>query len=120
MKSSGTLSSLKELLIRLAKLYIESAKLTLTEKLTLLLSAALLVIVALVLGVFALAFFAGAAVEALELVMEPWLSYLILGGIFLVLMLLAIFLRKQLFVDPIARFISRLIFEVHPREDSEE
>lgn len=119
MKSSGTLSSLKELLIRLCRLYIENAKLTLTEKLTLLLSAALLVIISLVFGVFALAFFAGAAIEALELVMEPWLSNLILGGVFVLFMLLTFILRKSLIPNPIARFISRMIFDVHPQDDPE-
>jgi len=118
MKSSGTLSSLKELLIRLCRLYIENAKLTLTEKLTLLLSAALLII-SLVFGVFALAFFAGAAIEALELVMEPWLSNLILGGVFVLFMLLTFILRKSLILNPIARFISRMIFDVHPQDDPE-
>lgn len=119
MKSSGTLSSLKELLIRLCRLYIENAKLTLTEKLTLLLSAALLVIISLVFGVFALAFFAGAAIEALELVMVPWLSYLILGGVFVLLMFLTVCMRKTLIINPIARFISRLIFDVQPKDDPE-
>lgn len=119
MKSSGTLSTLKELLIRLCRLYIENAKLTLTEKLTLLLSAALLVIIALVFGVFALACFAGAAIEALELVVVPWLSYLILGCVFVLFMLLTVCMRKTLIINPIARFISRLIFDVQPKDDPE-
>ena len=68
---------------------------------------------------FALAFFAGAAIEALELVMVPWLSYLILGGVFVLLMLLTVCTRKTLIINPIARFISRLIFDVQPKDDPE-
>lgn len=111
MKSSGTFSSLKELVFRLVRLYVENTKLTLTEKLTVLLSAALVVVIALVLGLFSLAFFASAAVSALEMAMSTWLSYLIIGAFFIVLIFIVILCRKQLIVNPIARFISRLVFE---------
>lgn len=119
MKSSGTVSTFKDLTIRLIRLYIENAKLTLAEKLTLLLSAALVVVIALVLGIFALAFFAGAAVEALELVMVPWLCYLILGGFFVLLIVAILILKKPLLINPIARFMSKLIFEVSSKKSSD-
>ena len=104
MKSSGTFTTIKDLILRLASLYIENAKLNIAEKLTLVLSAALLLIVA-------LAFFTGAALEALELVMDPWLSYLIMGCIFAGLIIVAVVLRKTLFVNPIARYLSKVIFD---------
>ena len=111
MKSSRTFTTIKDLIVRLASLYVENAKLNIAEKLTLVLSAALLLIVALVLGIFALAFFTGAALEALELVMEPWLSYLIMGCVFVGLIIVAVLLRKTLFVNPIARYLSKVIFD---------
>lgn len=111
MKSSGTFTTIKDLIVRLASLYVENAKLNIAEKLTLVLSAALLLIVALVLGIFALAFFTGAALEALELVMDSWLSYLIMGCIFVGLIIVAVVLRKMLFVNPIARYLSKVIFD---------
>lgn len=111
MKSSGTFTTIKDLIVRLASLYVENAKLNIAEKLTLVLSAALLLIVALVLGIFALAFFTGAALEALELVMDPWLSYLIMGCIFVGLIIVAVVLRKMLLVNPIARYLSKVIFD---------
>ena len=111
MNASGTFQTLKELITRLVRLYLESAKLTLAEKMTLLLSAALILIIVLVLGIFALAFFAGAAVEALQLVLEPWLSNLLLGGFFLIIIMLVFLLRKPSIINPIAKFLSRLMFE---------
>ena len=112
MKSSEKFSTLKETLLRLLRLYLENAKLTLSEKLTMLFSAALIVVIALVLGIFALAFFAGAAVEALQLAMMPWLSYLIMGFFFILLIFGVIMLKKSLIVNPIARFISRFVFDI--------
>jgi len=111
MKASDTFTTIKDLIIHLGSLYVENAKLNITEKLALVLSAALLLVVALVLGVFALAFFTGAALEALELVVDPWLSYIIMGAVFIALIALAVLFRKSLFVNPISRYLSRVMFD---------
>lgn len=111
MKASDTFTTIKDLIIHLGSLYVENAKLNITEKLTLVLSAALLLVVALVLGVFALAFFTGAALEALELVVDPWMSYIIMGAVFIALIVLSVVFRKSLFVNPIARYLSRVMFD---------
>lgn len=111
MKASNTFQSLKDRVVRLLSLYAESAKLTVAEKLTMLLSAGVILIVTLVLGVFALAFLSGALIELLELVVVPWASYLILGGVFILLIVVLALFRKALVVNPIARFISKLVFD---------
>ncbi len=111
MKASNTFQSLKDQVVRLLSLYAESAKLTVAEKLTMLLSAGVILIVTLVLGVFALAFLSGALIELLELVVVPWASYLILGGVFILLIVVLALFRKALVVNPIARFISKLVFD---------
>lgn len=123
MKASGkipqTIHTLAELVKRLISLYIESVKLTAAEKLTVVLSAGVLLIVALILGIFSLAFISGACIELLALVLPAWASYAILGGFFLLLVVIAILLRKQLVVNPIARFVSRLVFESHEDKDED-
>lgn len=115
MNSSGkiphNLQTLATLAKRLLSLYIESAKLTAAEKLTVIMSAGVLLIVTLVLGVFALAFLSGACIELLALVLPAWASYAILGALFLLLGILTLTLKKQLVIDPIARFVSKLVFD---------
>lgn len=115
MKMSGnisnTISSLKEQLARIVRLYLDNVKLTVSEKLTVVFSSAVLLVTLLVLGIFALAFLSGAIVELLALVLPQWACYAICCGMFLVIILLVMVFRKYLIVDPIARFVSRLVFE---------
>lgn len=124
MKASGripqTIHSLADLLKRLVSLYIESVKLTAAEKLTVVLSAGVLLIVALVLGIFALAFISGACIELLALVLPAWASYSILGGFFLLLVIGVLVFRKTLVVNPIARFVSKLVFENNVGNDKDD
>ncbi len=112
----NTISSLKEQLTRIVKLYLDNVKLTVSEKLTVVFSSAVLLITLLVLGIFALAFLSGAIVELLALLLPQWACYAICCGMFLVIILLVTLLRKTLIVDPIARFVSRLVFE-HDHND---
>ena len=104
-KIPQTIHTLADLTKRLISLYIENVKLTAAEKLTVVMSAAVLLVVALVFGIFMLAFLSGA------LVLPAWASYAILGGFFLLLVVLVIAFRKHIIVNPIARFVSRLVFD---------
>lgn len=117
MKSSGklpqTIHTLAGLIKRLISLYVENVKLTAAEKLTVVLSAAVLLVISIVLGIFALAFVSGACIELLAMVLPAWASYAILGGFFISLVILAMVFRKPLIVNPIARFVSKLVFENH-------
>ena len=63
---SETISSVKKILLRLGRLYLENAKLTVAEKLTVVFSAATLLLIVLVLTIFALAFLSGAILERCE------------------------------------------------------
>jgi len=113
--SSGTpgkFDALKASLKRLFSLYLESAKLTATEKLTLLLSAAVMFISAFTLTTIALAFVAVALMQLLELVLSPIAAASILAGCFFLLALLVYLLRKPLIINPIARFLSKLIMDI--------
>ena len=97
---------------RLISLYIENAKLTAAEKLTLLFSGAVVFVIGFILIMFSLAFLAVALLELLQLAMSPIASSAIIGGIFLVLAVLLIALRKTLVINPMARFLSKLIMDI--------
>ena len=114
----NTISTVKELLLRLARLYLDNVKLTVTEKLTVVFSAATLLLILLVLGIFALAFLSGALVAALALVLPQWACYLICAGVFIVIAVVIVSMRKSIIVNPIARFVSRLVFEHGQGENS--
>lgn len=110
--ATGKFQALKSSMRRMASLYIENAKLTAAEKLTLLLSASVVFVVGFILTMFALAFMAVALLNLLETAMSPVASSAIIGGIFLVLAILLWFLRKPLVINPMARFISKLIMDI--------
>ncbi len=116
-KIPHTISTGKELLLRLFRLYLDNVRLTVAEKLTVVFSAAIVFVSLLVLGIFALAFFSGAMVQLLALVLPQWACYSICFGFFALLMLLIVTLRKWIIVNPIARFVSRLVFEQGQKED---
>lgn len=119
-KIPHTFSTGKELLLRLIRLYLDNVRLTVAEKLTVVFSAAVVLISLLVLGIFALAFFSGAMVQLLALVLPQWVCYAICFGFFVLLMILVLTLRKWVIINPIARFVSRLIFEEKENEKSHE
>lgn len=109
---NGKFNALKSSFMRLVSLYIESAKLTAAEKLTLLLSAAVLFITAFTLVTIAIAFGAVALLQLLELALSPIAAAAILAGFFLLLALLIYLLRKPLVINPTAKFMSKLIMDI--------
>lgn len=115
----SNIADIRSSLRRLVALYVENAKLTAAEKLTLLLSGAVLFVIALVFITFALIFGAVAIYQLMALSMSPIVAAAILAGAFVLLVILAFLLRKPLIVDPIARFISRLIMDIGRTADKE-
>ncbi|MDE6282377.1 MAG: hypothetical protein K2L97_00125 [Muribaculaceae bacterium] len=111
--SSGSkFQAMKSSLKRLISLYIENAKLTAAEKLTLLISAAVMFITIFILTNIAMIFVAIALLQLLELALSPVASAAIMGGFFLLLVALVFLLRKPLIINPIARFMSKLIMDI--------
>ncbi len=43
--------------------------------------------------------------------LEPCWTYLIVGGLYILLAIVCFLLRRQLIIDPIARYISRVILD---------
>lgn len=87
----------------------EDIKLTVSEKITILLSTLIVCIVITVLGTAALLFLTFSAAHWIgDLIGLPW-AYLIIAGIYLVLIAVVALLRKQLIIDPVSRFITKVI-----------
>lgn len=93
------------------RLELEYAKLTIAEKLTLLMSTLILGFVCLLLGVVVLIMLAFSLAEAFRLIMNPALAYLSTAGAICVLLVLLYLLRKPLLLNPIARLITRVFFD---------
>lgn len=93
------------------KLRIEYGKLTVTEKLIMIISSLALGLICVFLGVVALFFLSLSAVDWMALSIGHGWATLIMCGIYLVIILILVLLRKPLFVNPIARLISRIILK---------
>lgn len=96
------------------KLYVENLKLLSIEKTTVLLSHGAMAVLMLLLGVCAFFFISIALVLLLAQVLPEMWCFLIMGGVYIVLAVVALIMRKSLFIDPIARFLSRLFLDPLP------
>lgn len=111
MFSAEKLGSLKTGLQRLFHLYLEKTKLTVAERLSLLLAAGVMIFICSFLGIIGLVFLSGSLIELLSLWISPIASWAIVGGIYFLLTALIVLLRKPLIFNPVARFVSMLIFK---------
>ncbi len=93
------------------RLELEYAKLTIAEKLTLLMSTLIIGFVCLLLGVVVLIMLAFSLAEAFRLIMNPALAYLSTAGVICLLLILLYLLRKPLLLNPIARLITKVFFD---------
>lgn len=104
---------------RWISLEIEYAKLTATEKITILLSTLILGAVCMLLGMVILILFSFSLVDLFKTFLHPVLAYLCIGGILALLIALIIILRRPLLENPISRLISKLILEIKPRDNEQ-
>ena len=97
--------------INWGKLEVNYLKLTASEKLIVLMSAMIIgaVILLLLLPFFIMMLFA--LVGTFMLFMAPPLAYLAVGGIVLMLNIIVFLLRKPLVINPISRFITKVILD---------
>lgn len=109
METEDKSNGLLPLLRRMASLGVESVKLTMAERLTVFCSAiSIIAILAMVMG-FVLLFLSLGCVKMLsQSINEHW-AYVIVGGVYVVAGIVIVVARRAMVVDPIARFISRLI-----------
>lgn len=104
-------SSLLDAGKRLAALYIDNAKLTLAEKATQIIAALALCLIGMLLGIVALVFLIIGLATLLENFIEPFWTYFIVGGAFLLIIGLIVIFRVPLVYNPISRFLSRLFLD---------
>lgn len=93
------------------KLELEYTKLTVAEKLTVLMSSLILGFVCLLLAVVVLILLSFALVELFKDLMCPALAYLASAGSILLLLGLLFMARRPLLLNPIARLITRVFFD---------
>lgn len=116
MEGFGNYSLLYRLAMRLFNLKIEDARLVLAVKLTRLLGAVVYLFVGFMLLLCLLGFIAAAVGHLLCEVMSPVWAYLIIALFYFVLLVVIMLAKKPVIINPIARFISRLIVEP-PKND---
>ena len=107
------LGSYKELFAEIKKyvtLQVDYTKYTVTEKVVVLLSATALILGALGFGV--LFYLSIALADYLAEVLNcQWGAHAIVAGIYALLLVLVVIMRKPMIVDPIARFLSKLFLK---------
>lgn len=96
-------------------MYISNAQLTLAEKTTVLMSTIAIAFMVLLLSVVALLFIVIGIANWLESYIEPFWTFFIVAGVFLLMMAVLVIFRVKLVYNPIARFISKL-FVNPPKE----
>ena len=96
-------------------LEINYAKLSLAEKMTVLLTTLIIGFICLLLGFVALILFGFALVEVFKLIICPALAFLTVGGIICLLLVLLWLFRKPLLLNPLAKMLTKIL--IKPDED---
>lgn len=105
---------IKEILsqsINWAKLEVEYLKLTAAEKLIILMSTLVIGAICMLLMLPLVIMLLFALADVFRMFMSPALAFLSVGGIVVILLAIVFVFRKQLVVNPLARFISRLLLD---------
>ena len=93
-------------------LQVENLRLKLTEKITILLAMVAFYAVIMALGLVFFVFVSLALSNLLATVLPPYLAYMTLALVYVLAFVLICLLRRQIFFDPIARVMSRLLVEL--------
>lgn len=101
------------------KLEVEYARLTLTEKVIVLLTALIFGAVCLLLGMIILLLLAFALVDVFSAMMPVWLACLCVCGVILLLLVGLYVCRGPLFESPVSRLISKIILDIKPEKENE-
>jgi hypothetical protein len=106
--------------VRYFKGNIDNARLTAAEKLTILLSAVAFYAVAIVVGMVALIFASIGIGHLLASTIAPHLAYIYIALFYILLFAILFALRKTLFLNPISRFVTRLLVKPPKTEEDDE
>lgn len=110
-RSSSVTSAVSSTISKYVKLLIEDTRLNVAEKLTRMLSALTVCALMLMLALATLLFLSIAAGYALSNVMQPMWAYVSVASLYVVIAVVVFVCKKSLIVNPIARFISRLLID---------
>lgn len=113
----GNFSRLYSLAVRYLTLQLDYARLSATEKFTVLLSTIALYSLIVILGMITLLFVSIGIGHLLASTIAPHLAYLIVAAFYLLLLLAIIIFRKELIFNPAARFISKLFLRQPQQSD---
>lgn len=94
-----------------AELELEYIKLTAAEKFTVFTATLIMGAICVLLGFIAVILLSFAMVELFKLILCPALAFTAAGGVVLLLTLLVYLLRKPILLNPIAKFITKLLLE---------
>lgn len=100
-----------EILMRYLRLTIEDLRLTAAEKLTILFSTVTYFVLLLIVGTVALVFVSIGIGHWLAATVAPLMAYLYIAAFYAVVIVLLIIFKRQLIIDPICRFVTRLFVE---------
>lgn len=103
--------SLWQSLQRLFNLEVDNAKMLITEKLTVLTARLAVCFVVFVVGTCTLIFTSMGVADILLEDLPPRWTYLIIAGFYALVMIILIAFRRRVFINPIARFMSRVILD---------
>ena len=96
---------------------LDYSKLTVAEKLSILLSRIVIVAVIMLFSVCILLHLSGALVDALTKTFDSSVyAYLIVAAIFLVVLLFVIIFKNQLIINPVTRFVTKLFIKPDEEE----
>jgi hypothetical protein len=113
------LKTIYDSILRYAKLSLDGARLGLAEKLTILLSTVAFFAVVFVVALVALIFLSIGIGHILASTIAPLWAYVFIALFYLVLIAVLVAFKKQIFINPIARFITRLIVTPPKHNDDE-
>lgn len=103
--------SLWEQLRNLFNMEVDSAKLFITEKLTLLVTSIAFYAALFIMATCVLVFLTIGIADILMRDLPGCYAYMIIAGFYLLIILVLIIFRRQFITDPIARFLSRVILD---------
>lgn len=112
--------SLWQQLRNLFNMEVDSAKLFITEKLTLLVTSIAFYAALFVMGTCVLVFLSIGVADILMHDLPYYWAYIIIAGFYLLIILILIAFRRQLITDPIARFLSRVILDPPQTHDNKQ
>ena len=111
MAESSSVDALIETVKRYLHLRIEQVKFLGTEKLSIILAAMVFLMVTILLAVIAVCYFSVALLQLLQSCVGIVWAGVIMGVVMLLLIGLVYMMRRRWILDPIARFLSRVLLD---------